>query len=124
MKNFDFRIYTKRNDIKNNMCVVKDFYGDEIICEHEYRFKFSEVELMQFTGLKDCNGVKIYEGDIVKYISDFYEVKFIDGAFVLKNIKDNTFFVSFFENPKTAGICIVVGNIYQNKDLLKWKKTQ
>lgn len=122
MTNFDFRIYTKRNDIKNNMCFVKDFYGDEIICEHDYRFKFSEVELMQFTGLKDCKGRKIYEGDIVKFKGLFdigkyenVEIVFDKGEFCIKwrgSICHNLL-------ASNSDSIEVIGNIHQNKDLLK-----
>lgn len=67
--------------------------------------------LMQFTGLTDKNGVEIFEGDILKF-------RLFDGATptqwvveiprIYKALKDN-------ENDKVE----VIGNIYQNPELLK-----
>lgn len=71
----------------------------------------------QFTGLHDCNGKEIYEGDIVKNeIAGFFGViKFKDSAFIIDidRIK-GTLFACL-----QTGSLEIVGNIYDNPELLK-----
>ena len=83
-------------------------------------------ELMQYAGLKDKNGVEIFDGDIVSSI-DFEHnreykgiVVFDRGGFrVALQIKEFKFklpFNSFEENESSLQ---VLGNIYENPELLE-----
>lgn len=79
-----------------------------------------DYELMQYTGLKDKNGNEIYEGDIVKGLiaADFGEYFQVKGEVTWSNNKAMFMVTSsmLFElSPQSE----VIGNIYENKEVLK-----
>lgn len=106
-----------------------DFIGDAIT----FMRKANEIELMQSTGLFDKNGKEIFEGDVVKTtrffgradeIGGFYEyekdyagvVKMLERAWVIDTGSDAVFLWSDIDEN------LVVGNIYENKELLEEEK--
>ena len=84
--------------------------------------------LSQYTGLKDRNGKKIFEGDIVEFKDKNYSkslnyrriVTFGNGCFLLKNIKTG---VHTNFNMYQCEYC-VIGNIHDNPELLEDNKNE
>ena len=89
-----------------------------VITAHNYNraSNVQTLELMQFTGLTDKNGIEVYEGDIMELFSDGeqYSAKVcfdVDRFFNGWNINPH-----HIEEGST-----VIGNIHENPELLEAK---
>ena len=120
MRDIKFRSYNPRDkkmhyDI-TGIEIVNDGSISGIFIDGAF-FLIEEVYLMQYTGLKDKNGKEIYEGDIVSLqfdlsseISKVVWLQDISG-YIVENIS--------ILNKDLAEKIIVIGNIYDNPDLLE-----
>ena len=76
--------------------------------------------LMQYTGLKDKNGKEIYEGDILLYPNTGYDPSRGDNPNELSKVifKDGGFYADDYGVYEIDLECEVIGNIYENPELL------
>ena len=104
-----------------------EYFDDSI----NYRFDHfctgadEDVEFMQSTGLKDKNGVEIYEGDVINYRNSFRNPMTGSGSLSINRdfkiiFKDGEFKAKGFDIrlKNILNYSEVVGNIYENPELL------
>lgn len=132
---FDYKLFVVR-DIDNS--------GNNTVVT----LSFSNGELMDNTGFKDKNGANIYTGNIVEYTRRHPDVGTLRGVickneygayvielYVMKNRMDEVCEtidkmlgskveyekpnLSFLLDGTTHDGCVVLGNIYENKELLE-----
>jgi uncharacterized phage protein (TIGR01671 family) len=132
MREILFRAKRKDNgewvygDLLKNIDCIKIREREKDITRIAKSYEVISETVGQYTGLKDINGKKIFEGDIVKLITKgarnhsiyqlFYDVE--TGQLLMKNgemIEDCENFYGKLAITNTG----VIGNIHDNKELLR-----
>ena len=135
MREIKFKAYYKA-DKRIYEVLYLDFANNELglwdkETEIDFECSFEDVELMQYAGLKDKNGVEIYDGYILELRAnpfdrkrDLFQVVFKDGGFRDEwNNYIGQYLPPDIRNKQGGRVrlneaCEVVGNIYENKILI------
>ena len=128
-----YRVWLKKPKaiIKADDILAIDYENEEIMTQKVYfdsglpddrdleHYDFDEIEFMQSTDMVDRDGKIIFEGDIVKMAKDVYSepiyyeiVRHRGGAYRLESKQHGC------ELWLRHTDCEIVGNIYENKELL------
>ena len=127
---FKFRTWDKTSKILSHFSlteIMKD--SVETLPTGLFAMPIEDQIIMQWIGRKDKNGELVYEGDVLEYIQveqkEHYEVVFRNGCYGIINIVGGN-----LSNFLTLGEFIlemkndleIIGNIYENPELLTQSK--
>lgn len=126
----EFRAWDKKNKrmIEPDNIVKIDFENEEIVIKEDNKYtalKFDDIVLMQYAGVKDAYHQKIYEGDIVEYLKRQRGiVKYTVGSYYIDGVmkitrKDGVLLKRNSLSNFWSDEIKVVGNIYENPELLE-----
>lgn len=121
MKELKFRCYSKKYEVMEYCDTIKDLYDVTHNNKDDSLIEIRQIEIMQYTWLKDKNWKEIYEGDILKIwksTKDYYVVFWHDRycCFAIKSKWD--LYSHFFWEALEPEDCEVIWNIYENPELL------
>lgn len=121
-----YRAWDKHNQkmFTNDELIIWDsnVYANDskkLTCNYLKGWTIDDKYLMRSTGLCDKEGTEVFEGDIVRFFDSlytvFYDIK--EGSYRLKP-HDDRWVVDYMSNFSSEESFEVVGNIYENKELL------
>ncbi|GEK06134.1 YopX family protein [Schleiferilactobacillus harbinensis] len=120
-----FRAYRKSTQNTCNVLSI-DFENELVLLSDGDEEDISDVDLMQYTGLHDKNGREIYEGDVVHAYDqepDRYEPDYRGSeATGIVEFHGSMFMLDADIVLDYPPILEVIGNIYENPELVEAEK--
>ena len=120
MREIKFRAWNKKLRFMDSAWLID--WEHELVCHSKHnQSDLKDCVLLQYTGLKDKNGVEVYEGDIIRDVDclSLWKVFYGDGAF---HVRGGEYNLSGHLNEWAPDHCEVIGNIYENPELLEATK--
>ncbi len=118
MKELKFKAWIKRK--KRVVDVIEiDFLNKKIAYEigkMKLFADFEDVELMEYTGVKNESNIEIYEGSILRHQQKMGIVAYDNGSYMLDTEGRHFYLQTFQEKAE------VLGNIYENPEILEKNK--
>jgi uncharacterized phage protein (TIGR01671 family) len=143
VREIKFRAWDRRTSQLFTVGSPWEFWDDGAVAEHEGSsifdsnglFNRGDFELTEYTGLKDKNGVKIFEGDIVRgvvshdpqHVCEGLKLTGMVGKEAVGKIEYGSLYAQFYfttDEITYLDLCLglreieVIGNIHQHPELL------
>lgn len=117
MREAKFQVLWVKHSCDFTKCIEKHYTTIDRLTNGLDKFDYLNAEVVakrQYTGLKDKNGVETYKKDIVKCMENVADGHFVEVVVVVD-------FDFAGVNFNYATEFEVIGNIYENPELIKWE---